>query len=394
MLDRFELETLPARQSVTRSMPLEAPADHGNHYYGVCVDAVSTEKDAKNNCSPGIRATVGPTVSISDASAVEGTPVSFRVALSEGGANDIELRWAVTGERAVGAVDYRPMEERVLVIPAGETEAAVTVETIDDSVAEGDDTFSVHLLSVGPQPAAGVVLSVDGHQATGTIQDNDGEPAVADSRLEEAVRFELNLAAEDPIGVEDLEALTQLRAWGRGIESLEGLEAAVNLKTALVESNAIADLSPLAHLARLETLDIDYNPVSHLSPLIDLPALTELRLDFTGVRDLSQLASLSGLRRLSLNGNGISDLTPLAALDQLIELHLFGNTIDDLSALRELSHLSILRLGYNAISDISPLAGLKAMRYLYLPNNRIADLAPLADPGGTVLSGPDPQRGP
>ena len=40
------------------SVALEAPADAGTVYYGACVDAVSGESDADNNCSPAVAVTV------------------------------------------------------------------------------------------------------------------------------------------------------------------------------------------------------------------------------------------------------------------------------------------------------------------------------------------------
>ena len=377
-LGTFELDGLQGRSEVSHSIDVEAPMDTGNHYYGVCVDAVSAEKDVNNNCSPGIRTTVGPTVSIADARAEEGAPVRFRVTLSESRPTAVEVRWALSGAQAIADVDYRQVAEDVLVIPADASEGTIAVETIEDTAAEGSESFSVRLVAVEPHSGDGVALSIDAHEAAGTIDDDDGEPVIVDAMLADAIRIELNKASTDPIRVGDLAMLTQLRAWSRGIESLEGLEAASNLRSISVQNNNIGDLSPLAHLARLEMLRIDANPVSDLSPLTNLPALVELGLDSTGMRDIGQLASLAKLRRLALRNNGIVDLGPLAALNLLMELELAGNAVVDLSPLRQLSHLTKLTLTNNSITDLAPLSGLNGLSFLYLQENRVADLSPLA----------------
>ena len=47
---------------------LIAPSDTGTYYYGVCVDPVPGESDTRNNCSAGIRVTVGLPYSLSNLS--------------------------------------------------------------------------------------------------------------------------------------------------------------------------------------------------------------------------------------------------------------------------------------------------------------------------------------
>ena len=378
VLGTFEIEGVPGRDRLTQSVELRAPAESGNHYYGVCVEPVGGERDLENNCSPGIRATVGPTVSIADARAEEGSPVEFTVTLSQSRPSAVEIRWEVAPGQALADVDYRPGDEAVLVIPAGAVEGTIHVETIEDEAVEGSDTFSVRLLDATPPTGDGAVLSIEDSDATGTIDDDDGEPVIADAGLEDAIRWELGKAPEDPISADDLQRLTQLRAWSRGIESLEGLEAATNLRSVQVHFNGIDDLSPLEHLAALEKLRIDGNPVADLKPLASLPSLTELRMDRMGFSNLEQLASLPGLRTLSLRDNGISNLSPLSDLRQLENLDLGNNAVADLSPLRELPHLTFLILTNNKAAELGPLGGLAGLRKLHLQRNGITDISALA----------------
>ena len=60
---------------------------------------------------------------------------------------------------------------RTVTFPAGETSTTVSVSTLDDSVAEGTETFQAFLSS--PMPSASVELG-DQDTATATILDNDG----------------------------------------------------------------------------------------------------------------------------------------------------------------------------------------------------------------------------
>ena len=55
---------LDASESGHESVSLDAPSTPGTYYYGACVDAISDESDAQNNCSPAVRVTVGSSVSV------------------------------------------------------------------------------------------------------------------------------------------------------------------------------------------------------------------------------------------------------------------------------------------------------------------------------------------
>ena len=124
-----------------------------------------------------------------------------------------------------------------------------------------------------------------------------------DDNLETAVREMLG-KIEGSLNIEDLEGLNKLDANQRGIESLSGLEYAVNLEELFLCDNQISDVGPLASLTKL----------------------THLRLSDNQISDVNPLAALTNLKMLHINDNQISDVSPLLfSLTNLTELSLTGN---------------------------------------------------------------------
>ncbi|MBW3663287.1 MAG: cell wall-binding repeat-containing protein [Actinobacteria bacterium] len=111
-----------------------------------------------------------PLLRLSDADAVErdttltqARPVATLSAIS---GRDVAFDWLDVQETATRGTDYRAAPRRV-VIPAGSTSAAVSIDVLPDTLVEQDETLRVELSSVS---GAEVVDGV----ATVTILDNDG----------------------------------------------------------------------------------------------------------------------------------------------------------------------------------------------------------------------------
>ena len=251
---------------------------------------------------------------------------------------------------------------------------------------------------------------------------------ISDPNLRAVITEALGKESADtvPITLEEMAALTALRASNRDIKDLTGIEHAINLEKLWISNNPISDLSPLAELknlievsawdaeisdlspfsglTKLRELHLSSNPISDLSPLAGLTSLEILYLYGCGLEDLSQLVGLTGLIRLSIANNealsdvssvagfinlewldlhncdSLSDLSPLAGLTKLEYLNLnHTRRVSDysLSPLSSLASLRRLRLAENRISDISPLAGLTNLARLDLPRNEIVDVSPL-----------------
>lgn len=224
------------------------------------------------------------------------------------------------------------------------------------------------------------------------------ESPFLDGRLEAAVREELGLPGSY-IPVSELEALTELDASGRGIESLEGIEHLPNLRRLNLGGNRISDLRPLTMLSRLAALDLRDNYISdleavHLGSLGELRELSELSLrnnresahpeepsNFEHISDISAIARLSSLEILDIRNNHVEELSPLGELEALRYLDLRGNRLTEdavefLGSLRRLEHLN---LRDNDLRDISSLSSLEQLEYLNLHSNSgIDSILPLS----------------
>ncbi len=142
-----------------------------------------------------------PALSIDDVRVEEDAgPASLRVSLSSASNETVTVRYATSDGTATVDQDYL-QTSGTLTIPAGETEAHIEVDVLDDLEVESDETFFVTLTD-----PAGVDLSRT--TATVTIIDND-VPALSidDVRVEEddvraVFTVSLNAAWDSPVTVE------------------------------------------------------------------------------------------------------------------------------------------------------------------------------------------------
>ena len=111
---------------------------------------------------------ITPTISVSDASATEGSAVSFTVSLSAASSQQVTVAYATSGGTATSGTDFSETSG-TLTFAANETSKTVSVATTDDSDDEADETFTLTLSS----PTHATLADAT---ATGTINDDD-EPA-------------------------------------------------------------------------------------------------------------------------------------------------------------------------------------------------------------------------
>ncbi len=182
-----------------------------------------------------------------------------------------------------------------------------------------------------------------------------------------------------PITLEDMATLTTLRASGKEIKDLTGLEFAKNLTDIYIPYNPLSDISPLASLTKLRQIQLSDTEVADLSPLAYLRDLEEINVSETRVSSLAPLAGLKNLQKLATVHSDISDLSPLAGLTNLTRLRLYDCKATDLSPLKNLTKLIWLGLTHtDHISDLSPLSGLTDLEHLALSDTEISDLSSLA----------------
>ena len=183
----------------------------------------------------------------------------------------------------------------------------------------------------------------------------------------------------DPITLEEMATLTELRASDRDIKDLTGIAFAKNLTELSIAHNPLSDISPIASLTKLRQIKFGNTEVTDLSPLASLLNLEEIGTDHTRISNLAPLAGLKNLKKLDTVHSDISDLSPLAGLTNLTRLYLYDCQATDISPLKGLTNLRWLGLTHtDHISDFSPLSGLTELRHLDLSDTEISDLTPLA----------------
>jgi hypothetical protein len=114
----------------------------------------------------------------------------------------------------------------------------------------------------------------------------------ADANLKAAVEAKLGISDPTPA---DMLILRSLDAHGKDIETLEGLEFAMNLRTLLLYDNQVSDISPLSGLTKLSHLYAENNGISDISALVNLMDLQILELH---KNPLNQAAYCSHLQTL------------------------------------------------------------------------------------------------
>ena len=113
-----------------------------------------------------------PTLSVSDKSASEGTgTLAFTVTLSAQSGQQVTVAYATASGTATEGTDYTAASG-TLTFAAGETTKTVAVTLADDTLDEPDEAFELRLSAPGNATLARGT-------ATGTINDNDGEPSLS-----------------------------------------------------------------------------------------------------------------------------------------------------------------------------------------------------------------------
>ncbi len=175
---------------------------------GVTTGAAATGTIIDDDATGGSAA-----VTISNASAIEGEALTFTVTLHRAVPGGLTMTPRFTDGTATQGADYTPNTAALRFTGAAGEQRTFTVETIEDAVAEDDETFTVRLdMTVAP---AGVTA---GRPATGTITDDDGGAIGGDRGANNAPKAE-----DDYITVSRGDTATTL-ANGNSAAHLKNLE--------------------------------------------------------------------------------------------------------------------------------------------------------------------------
>lgn len=111
-------------------------------------------------------------VSIADAATVsEGQDATFEVSLNQDPSVIVTVTVTTQSDSAVSSLDFTPTSRTLTFRPGESLTQSITVETLDDSEAEVQETFFVNL-------NATTGATIDDGQAVGTINDNDTPPVL------------------------------------------------------------------------------------------------------------------------------------------------------------------------------------------------------------------------
>ena len=117
----------------------------------------------------------GPTLSVLDAEGAEGETLVFPVRLGFAAAADLTVAWRTDtpfGHAAAAGQDYTAASGS-LTLKAGETNGKISVSTLEDTLDESDETFTVVVSDPGQDG-----VTVGRERATGVILDDDPRPAI------------------------------------------------------------------------------------------------------------------------------------------------------------------------------------------------------------------------
>jgi len=200
--------------------------------------------------------------------------------------------------------------------------------------------------------------------------DEGATPVVFGStKLELFVKRRLSIM-DRPITRDDMLQLTSLYdststtsvAVSIGIDSLTGLEHALNLETIFLPESSIDSIAPLRHLSKLQQVTIATVPeFSDISVFAEQEFPELLYVRFFGRSSISDLTPLSGynLQRISVENGLVTDPSPVANMN-LRYLTLTGSKLTNLQSLADgpgfYYRHSIFRLSAEGLdlSDNSP----------------------------------------
>ena len=173
-LDTDLISSVNPSSTRSASASLTAPSTAGTYYYGACVDGVTNESDTTNNCSSGVRVTVEaqakPTItSVSNASATEGSSLTFTVQLS-GSTTQRETYYYSAYNGTAESGDYAAADEQTVQVSSGNSSFTIQVRTNQDADTD-DETFYLYVTGQANHPNSAPGSSQ--YRATGTIRDDD-----------------------------------------------------------------------------------------------------------------------------------------------------------------------------------------------------------------------------
>ena len=134
-----------------------------------------------------------------------------------------------------------------------------------------------------------------------------------DPNLRKIVREKLGIPDDIPMTIPDVQRLSDIVSFDADVESLQGLEHAVNLWFLHIGGGRISDLTPLVGLKNLHTLKLHSQHILDISPLAKIKSLEVVHLQSNRINDFTPLLDLPNLKEVRVSGNP-GDVSPLVEL--------------------------------------------------------------------------------
>ena len=131
----------------------------------------------------------------------------------------------------------------------------------------------------------------------------DAADWMPDANLRTAVKR--SLGGKKGLTQEQMLDLIELKAAGRNITDITGLEHATNMTIVRLSRNSLSDISALSGLRHLQVLRLDAMNLSHLNDLTNFRDAREIFVRDNQITDVSPLLGLSNLKTLRISGNNL-----------------------------------------------------------------------------------------
>lgn len=214
-------------------------------------------------------------------------------------------------------------------------------------------------------------LAIFGYTINGVIE----EVHFADAAMEDAIRDELNVPANQIIYSNELWGITEFTV-PAGAQTYEDLKFLPFLEKLTISDGPNESLSVLSSLAKLTEITVTDTNVSaeDLAVIGLLPKLTQLTLNGCGLSTTAGLENATELIYLDLGNNTIRNISALSSLQQLQELYLQNNALTDLSSLSSVKTVTRLNISGNALKSIAPIGAMTGLTWLDASGNQLTAL--------------------
>ncbi|WP_306349959.1 gliding motility-associated C-terminal domain-containing protein [Flavobacterium sp. '19STA2R22 D10 B1'] len=203
-----------------------------------------------------------------------------------------------------------------------------------------------------------------------------------DANLAEAIRLALNskgvikATVNETVTQEDLDKIVELRAAGKDIISMVGLQYCSNLYYIDLNDNKISDLNPIKALG-IKHLYMDQNLIVDISPLALHTTMSRLSLVNNKITDASVVSNFVRIYDVDLSNNKIKVLPHLTSND--LENVYFNN-----NEIKDFSPINLWNL--NKIIDLELKDQTITLPVQTVVNGAISSSNPIIDTDGTVLN--------